>query len=92
VGLAWTYFGSSRGWAATLAGHDLLLEWTYSLPAAVLVQSLVFYPLSMLATEVAMRRIDGRLEEAALVVAPPGRVCRASPCRSRHQACPPRHS
>ena len=36
--------------------------------------SVVFYPLSMLATEVAMRRIDGRLEEAALVVAPPGRV------------------
>ncbi len=47
---------------------------TYSLPAAVLAMSLSFYPLSMLATEVAMRRIDGRLEEAALVVAPEGRV------------------
>jgi iron(III) transport system permease protein len=35
---------------------------------------MVFYPLSMLATEVAMRRIDRRLEEAALVVAPPARV------------------
>lgn len=35
---------------------------------------MVFYPLSMLATEVAMRRIDGRLEEAALMVAPPSRV------------------
>jgi iron(III) transport system permease protein len=53
---------------------DLLSEWTYSLPAAVLILSLVFYPLSMLATEGAMRRIDGRLEEAALIVAPPGRV------------------
>jgi iron(III) transport system permease protein len=59
VGLAWTYLASS---------------WTYSLPAAILVLSLVFYPIAMLATEVAMRRIDGRLEEAALVVAPPGRV------------------
>jgi iron(III) transport system permease protein len=38
--------------------------------------SLVFYPVSMLATEVAMRRIDGRLEEAALVVAPRRRVLR----------------
>ena len=35
---------------------------------------LVFYPLSMLTTEVALRRIDGRLEEAALMVAPPHRV------------------
>ena len=30
----------------------------------------------MLATELAMRRIDGRLEEAAMIVAPPGRVLR----------------
>jgi iron(III) transport system permease protein len=74
VGLAWTYVGSSRGWLATLAGHDLLSAWTYSLPAAIVVLSAVFYPLSMLATEVAMRRIDGRLEEAALMIAPPGRV------------------
>ena len=63
VGLAWTYLGSGGGW-------------TYSLPAAILVLSLVFYPVSMLATEVAMRRVDGRLEEAGLIVAPPGRVLR----------------
>lgn len=31
----------------------------------------MFYPLSMLVTEVALRRIDGRLEEAALMVAGP---------------------
>jgi iron(III) transport system permease protein len=63
VGLAWTYLG-------------FLVEWTYSLPAAILVLSLVFYPIAMLATEVAMRRVDGRLEEAALMVAPPGRILR----------------
>jgi len=74
VGLAWIYLGGSRGLVAIVAGRDLLSGWTYSLPVAVFVLSLVFYPLSMLATEVAMRRIDGRLEEAALIVAPPHRV------------------
>jgi iron(III) transport system permease protein len=63
VALAWTYLGSSS-------------EWIYSLPAAILVLGLVFYPISMLATEVAMRRIDGRLEEAALMVAPARHVLR----------------
>jgi iron(III) transport system permease protein len=62
VALAWVSLGGMRS------------EWTYSLPAAILVLSLVLYPLAMLATEVAMRRIDGRLEEAALIVAPPSRV------------------
>jgi iron(III) transport system permease protein len=66
VALAWTYLGS---------GNDLS-EWTYSLPAAIVVLGLVFYPLSMLATEVALRRIDGRLEEAALLSAPPHLVLR----------------
>jgi iron(III) transport system permease protein len=72
VALAWTSL--ARG--GPRVGPDLLSEWTYSLPAAVLVSSLVFYPFSMLATEVAMRRIDGRLEEAALLVAPSRRVLR----------------
>jgi iron(III) transport system permease protein len=76
VALAWTYLGSSRGLVAALAGRDLLSDWTYSMPAAILVLSVVFYPLAMLATEVALRRVDGRLEEAALVVAPRGRVLR----------------
>ena len=66
VALAWTYLGT---------GNDLS-EWTYSLPAAIVVLSLVFYPLSMLATEVALRRIDGRLEEAAVLSAPPHVVLR----------------
>jgi iron(III) transport system permease protein len=74
VALAWIYLGSSRGLLATLTARSLFSEWTYSLPAAIFILSLVLYPLSMLATEVAMRRIDGRLEEAALIVAPPRRV------------------
>lgn len=76
VALAWTYFAGARGLVASLLGGDVLGEWTYSLPAAVLVLSLCFYPLSMLATEVAMRRIDGRLEEAALLIARPYLVLR----------------
>ena len=61
VALAWIYLGGG---------------WIYSLPGAVIVLSLVFYPLAMLATEAAMRQVDGRLEEAALLMAPPGRVLR----------------
>lgn len=76
VALAWIYLGGNQGLLARLAGSHLLSEWTYSLPAAVCVLSLVFYPLSMLATEVAMRRVDGRLEEAALMFAPARRVIR----------------
>jgi ABC-type Fe3+ transport system permease subunit len=62
VALAWTYFGGSSGLVASITGLDLLSGWTYSLPAAILLLSLVFYPLSMLATEVSLRRIDGRLK------------------------------
>jgi iron(III) transport system permease protein len=76
VALAWTYLGGSRGLIASVTGQDLLSEWIYSLPAAIVVLSLVFYPLSMLATEVTLRRIDGRLEEAAVLVAPAGVVLR----------------
>jgi iron(III) transport system permease protein len=75
VALAWTYL-TPRGLLATVAGADAVATWIYSVPGAVLVLGLVLYPLSMLATEVAVRRIDGRLEEAALMVAPPARVFR----------------
>jgi iron(III) transport system permease protein len=74
IGLAWVYLGGSRGLVATLMGRDVISDWTYSLPAAAAVLGMVFFPLSMLATEVAVRRVDGRLEEAALMVAPPARV------------------
>jgi iron(III) transport system permease protein len=74
LGLAWVYFGSSTGLLSTLVGRDIPSGWTYSVPAAFLVLGIVFYPLSMLTTEVSLRRIDARLEDAALIVASPGRV------------------
>jgi iron(III) transport system permease protein len=74
IGLAWVYVGGSAGVLTSVAGHDVLSAWTYSLPGAIVVLSLSFYPLSMLAVEVATRRVEPRLEEAALVVASSGRV------------------
>jgi iron(III) transport system permease protein len=70
VALAWTYIGGSAGFAAALTGRDVFSGLTYSLPAAALVLALVYYPIVMLATEAALRQIDVRLEEAALVAAP----------------------
>jgi iron(III) transport system permease protein len=60
VGLAWLSVGQSH--------------WTRSLPAGVIILTVVLYPLSMLMTEAAVRGIEPRLEEAALLVATPGRV------------------
>jgi iron(III) transport system permease protein len=74
AGLAWVSLGGSAGVVTQIPGGDLLSAWVYSLPGAVIVLALVFYPMSMLATEVAVRRIEPRLEEAALLVAKPGRV------------------
>jgi iron(III) transport system permease protein len=61
VALAWVYLG-------------LFPSWTYSVWSAVVVLSLVYYPVVMLATEVALRQMDPHLEEAGLVVAAPARV------------------
>src|SRR5215510_11008134 len=69
LALAWIYIGGSAGILAQLFGSDLLSGWTFSLPGAVVVLGAGLYPLAMLATEAAARRIDGRLEEAALLVA-----------------------
>ena len=74
VGLSWVFLSERSGWLAQIVGRDVLSNWTYTTTGAVVVLSLVFYPISMLATEVAVRRIEPRLEEAALVVAPPARV------------------
>jgi len=61
VALAWVYLDG--GFAYTLGG-------------AIAALTVVFYPLSMLATEVALRRIEPRLEEAALIMTTPARVLR----------------
>src|SRR5262245_38201807 len=74
LALSWIYIGGSAGIVARLFGRDLLSEWTYSLTGAVVVLGISFYPLAMLATEAALRRVDGRLEEAALLVASRRRV------------------
>lgn len=74
LALAWIYLGGSTGLLAQLVGRDLLSGYTYSLTGAVVVLGISFYPLSMLATEAAARRVEASLEEAALIVARPRRV------------------
>ncbi|HEU5237966.1 MAG TPA: ABC transporter permease subunit, partial [Pyrinomonadaceae bacterium] len=74
LGLAWIYTGGSAGLIAQVLGRDLFSSWTYSLAGAVIVLSIGFYPLSMLATEAASRRVEAHLEEAALLVARAPRV------------------
>jgi len=71
LALAWTYLGGANGLVTRFFGDDLLATWTYSLSGAILVLAVAFYPLAMLATEAAARRVDGHLEEAALLVAAP---------------------
>jgi iron(III) transport system permease protein len=73
VALAWTYLTGRTGVLASIVSVDLS-GWTYSLPAAILVLSLLLYPLPMLATDVAVRGVDGRLDEAGLLVARQQRV------------------
>jgi iron(III) transport system permease protein len=68
IALAWVLLTGPAGLLAKVLGRDLLSSWTYSLTGAVVVLGLGFYPLSMLATEAAARQVDGRLEEAALLV------------------------
>ena len=65
LALAWTQ-------SAGVAG--LPAQWTYSLMSAAFILGLSFYPLLMLATEAAARRVDAGLEEAALLVASARRV------------------
>ncbi len=74
MALAWVLLTGPVGLFARAAGHDFLSDWTYSLTGAIVVLGLTFYPLSMLATEAAARRVDARLEESALLAASPRRV------------------
>jgi iron(III) transport system permease protein len=74
IALAWVLLTGPVGPFARVAGRDFLSDWTYSLTGAVVVLGFAFYPLSMLATEAAARRVDARLEESALLAANPRRV------------------
>ncbi len=74
MALAWVLLTGPVGLFARAAGRDFLSDWTYSLTGAIVVLGLTFYPLSMLATEAAARRVDARLEESALLAASPRRV------------------
>jgi iron(III) transport system permease protein len=71
LALAWVLLSGPTGLLVQLVGRDLLSSWTYSLIGTIVVLALAFYPLSMLTTEAAARRVDGRLEEAGLLVAHP---------------------
>ncbi len=67
LALAWILFTGPTGLLARVLGSDLFSGWTYSFASAVVVLSLAYYPLSMLAAEAAARRVDGHLEESALL-------------------------
>ena len=74
LGLVWIYLSGSAGFLARWLGSSPLAEWTYTLPAAVFVLGVSFFPISMLATEAGARRVEAQLEEAALLYAAPLRV------------------
>ena len=74
LALAWIYLGGAAGLVAQVIGRDLLSDYTYSFPGAIVILGISFYPLPMLATEAAARRVESRLEEAAIMVARPRRV------------------
>ena len=73
IALAWIYVeGTLRNMMPPTATQALPSP--YTLGGAIVVLTVVFYPLSMVATEVGLRRVEARLEEAALLVARPARV------------------
>jgi len=69
LGVVWIFVSGRNGLIARLIGYDLISDWTYSLIGASIVMTLALFPLPMLITEAALRRINTRLEEAALISA-----------------------
>lgn len=68
---------------ALLPPYVIALAWTsiagaaaFTLFGAVVSLTTAYFPIAMLATEVGLRRVDPRLEEAALLVTTPRRVLR----------------
>src|SRR5262245_44452798 len=76
LALSWIYIGGPNGIVAQLFGRDPLSEWTYSLAGAAARRGVGFHPPALLASAAGARRVDVRLEEAALLVAPRSRVLR----------------
>jgi len=70
LALSWILLTGPSGVLAHIAGRDVLSPYTYNPAAAALVLGIAFYPIVMLATEAAARRVNGRLEEAGLLVIP----------------------
>ena len=68
------------GSATRLLARRPFAQLIYGPFGVVIVLALAFYPVSMLATEAAARRIESRLEEAALLVAPIVACWRESRC------------
>jgi iron(III) transport system permease protein len=73
VALSWVYLDSDVIVLLPSSIGNLAPD-PYSLGGAILVLTIVFYPLAMLATEVGLRHLEPRLEEAALLAASPARV------------------
>jgi iron(III) transport system permease protein len=69
LGIAWIFARGSLIRVAGGAGSEWISAWTYSLPGAVIILSLSYYPIPMLITEASLNRVGARLEEAAWLVA-----------------------
>jgi iron(III) transport system permease protein len=74
LALSWIFATSAEGFVTRLLGLSVVGPLTYSPVGAIIVLAIALYPVPMLATEAVVRRIESRLEEAALLVAPVPRV------------------
>ena len=74
LALSWIFATGAEGFVTRLLGWGMVAPLTYSPVGAIIVLAISLYPVPMLATEAAVRRIESRLEEAALLVAPVPRV------------------
>ncbi len=76
LALAWILASGKAGFLTSLTGIEFPINWTYSLGGAIVVLGTSYFPLSMLATEAAARRVSRSQEEAALLYRNAGGVLR----------------
>jgi iron(III) transport system permease protein len=69
LGVAWTFARDGLIWVGAGAASEWISAWTYTLPGAIVLLSLSYYPIPMLITEASLNRVEARLEEAAWLVA-----------------------